>query len=32
VEQRAKEQGRELKDMTLEEMDRLWNEAKQKDL
>lgn len=29
VEQRAKEQGRELKDMTLEEMDRLWNEAKQ---
>jgi XTP/dITP diphosphohydrolase len=32
VEQRAKEQGRELKDMPLEEMDRLWNEAKQKDL
>ena len=29
VEQRAKEQGRELKDMTLEEMDRFWNEAKQ---
>ena len=29
VEQRAKEQGRELGDMTLEEMDRLWNEAKQ---
>ena len=29
VEQRAKEQGRELKDMTLEEMDCLWNEAKQ---
>ena len=29
VEQRAKEQGRELKDMPLEEMDRLWNEAKQ---
>lgn len=28
VEQKAKEQGRELKDMTLEEMDRLWNEAK----
>ena len=28
VEQRAKEQGRELGDMTLEEMDRLWNEAK----
>lgn len=31
VEQRAKEQGRELKDMTLEEMDRLWNEAKQQE-
>lgn len=31
VEQRAKEQGRELKDMTLEEMDRLWNEAKQEE-
>ncbi|MBR2458728.1 MAG: nucleoside triphosphate pyrophosphohydrolase [Bacteroidaceae bacterium] len=30
VEQRAKEQGRELGDMTLEEMDRLWNEAKAK--
>ena len=29
VEERAKEQGRELKDMTLEEMDRFWNEAKQ---
>ncbi len=28
VEQRAKEQGKELGDMTLEEMDRLWNEAK----
>lgn len=28
VEQKAKEQGRELKDMTLAEMDRLWNEAK----
>lgn len=28
VEQKAKEQGRELKDMTLEEMDNLWNEAK----
>ena len=28
VEQRAKEQGRELGDMSLEEMDRLWNEAK----
>ena len=30
VEQRAKEQGKELKDMTLVEMDALWNEAKQK--
>lgn len=30
VEQRAKEQGKELKDMTLAEMDALWNEAKQK--
>ena len=30
VEERAKEQGRELKDMPLEEMERLWNEAKQK--
>lgn len=29
VEERAKEQGRDIKDMTLEEMDRLWNEAKQ---
>ncbi len=29
VEARAKEQGRELKDMTLGEMDALWNEAKQ---
>ncbi|MBO4452095.1 MAG: nucleoside triphosphate pyrophosphohydrolase [Bacteroidaceae bacterium] len=28
VEQRAKEQGRALKDMTLEEMDALWEEAK----
>ena len=28
VEQRAKEQGRELKSMTLAEMDALWNEAK----
>lgn len=28
VEQRAKEQGRELKDMTLGEMDALWHEAK----
>ena len=31
VEQRAKEQGRDIKDMTLEEMDRLWNEAKQEE-
>ena len=30
VEQRAKEQGKELGDMTLVEMDRLWNEAKEK--
>lgn len=28
VEQKAKEQGKELKDMTLAEMDELWNEAK----
>ena len=28
IEQRAKEQGRDLKDMTLAEMDALWNEAK----
>ena len=28
VEAKAKEQGKELKDMTLEEMDALWNEAK----
>jgi XTP/dITP diphosphohydrolase len=32
VEARAKEQGKELKDMTLEEMDALWNEAKGKEL
>lgn len=31
IEQKAKEQGRDLKDMTLEEMDALWNEAKQKE-
>ena len=29
VEAKAKEQGKELKDMTLAEMDALWNEAKQ---
>lgn len=29
IEQKAKEAGKELKDMTLEEMDKLWNEAKQ---
>ncbi len=29
VERKAKEQGRELNDMTLEEMDALWEEAKQ---
>ena len=28
IEAKAKEQGRELKDMTLEEMDALWNQAK----
>ena len=32
VEQQAKAQGRELTDMTLGEMDRLWNEAKAKGL
>ena len=31
VEQKAKEQGRELKDMTLGEMDELWNEAKRQE-
>ena len=30
VEQRAKEEGRELKDLTLEEMDRFWDESKRK--
>ena len=29
VEQKAKEMGKELKDMTLAEMDELWNEAKE---
>ena len=29
IEARAKEQGRELKDMTLDEMEALWQEAKQ---
>ena len=29
LEQRAKEQGKELKEMTLAEMDALWNEAKE---
>ena len=28
IEQRAKEQGKSLRDMTLGEMDALWNEAK----
>ena len=32
IESRAKEQGRELKDMTLAEMDELWNEAKKNEL
>ena len=31
IEAKAKEQGRELKDMTLAEMDALWNEAKKAD-
>ena len=31
IEEKAKEQGKELKDMTLAEMDALWNEAKQKE-
>ena len=30
VEQRAKEEGLELKDLTLEEMDRFWDESKKK--
>ena len=30
VEAKAKEQGKSLKDMTLAEMDALWNEAKAK--
>ena len=30
IEQRSKEIGKSLKDMTLAEMDSLWNEAKQK--
>lgn len=29
IEQRTKEQGKELKEMSLEEMDELWNEAKE---
>ena len=32
VEAKAKEQGRELRDMTLAEMDALWNEAKRRNL
>ena len=32
VEAKAKEQGKELKDMTLTEMDELWNEAKKNGL
>ena len=31
VEQKAKEMGRELRDMTLAEMDELWNEAKRQE-
>ena len=30
IEQKAKEQGKDLKDMSLAEMDELWNEAKQR--
>ena len=30
IEQKAKEQGKDLKDMSLAEMDALWNEAKQR--
>lgn len=32
IEQKAKEQGKSLQDMTLNEMDKLWNEAKQQGL
>lgn len=32
IEQRAQEMGRSLKEMTLEEMDQLWNEAKRKEI
>ena len=32
IEAKAREQGRELKDMTLAEMDALWNEAKKNEL
>lgn len=32
VEKRAKEMGKELKDMTLEQMDELWNEAKAREV
>ena len=32
VEEKAKEQGKELKDMSLDEMDELWNEAKKNGL
>ena len=31
VESKAREMGRELKDMTLAEMDRLWDEAKKRE-
>lgn len=31
IEQHSLKEGRELKDMTLEEMDQLWNEAKEKE-
>jgi len=32
VEEHSIKQGRNLKDMTLEEMDALWEEAKKKDI
>jgi uncharacterized protein YabN with tetrapyrrole methylase and pyrophosphatase domain len=31
MEQKAKEQGKTLKNMTLEEMEKIWQEAKQKE-
>lgn len=31
IEQRAKEEGKNIKDLTLDEMDKYWNEAKLKE-